>query len=103
MTDNESTLHVGILQDNSYVQITPKSIIHIKGDPNNRKRAKWDSEKGKILKACSNQRQVVISIQGGQIVYFELDDMSDTLVEIESRFFDSEIACIDIAEVPEGR
>lgn len=36
-------------------------------------------------------------------MYFELDDMSDTLVEIESRFFDSEIACIDIAEVPEGR
>ncbi|CDW71789.1 splicing factor 3b subunit 3 [Stylonychia lemnae] len=103
LTDEESTLHVGILQDNSYVQITPKSIIHIKGDPSNRKRAKWDSEKGKIIKACSNQRQVVISIQGGQIVYFELDDMSDTLVEIESRFFDSEIACIDIAEVPEGR
>lgn len=29
--------------------------------------------------------------------------MSGTLNEIESRFFDSEIACIDIADVPEGR
>lgn len=32
LTDNERTLHVGILEDNSYVQVTPKSIIHIKGD-----------------------------------------------------------------------
>jgi len=36
-------------------------------------------------------------------VYFELDDMSGMLNEIESRFFDSEVACIDIADVPEGR
>jgi hypothetical protein len=43
MVDNERTLHVGILEDNSYVQVTPRSIIHIKGDPTNRKRAKWDS------------------------------------------------------------
>jgi hypothetical protein len=29
--------------------------------------------------------------------------MTGMLNEVESRFFDSEIACIDIAEVPEGR
>jgi splicing factor 3B subunit 3 len=56
LADNERTLHVGILEDNSYVQVTPKSIIHIKGDATNRKRAKWESGKGKILKACSNTR-----------------------------------------------
>jgi hypothetical protein len=65
LADNERTLHVGILEDNSYVQITPKSIIHIKGDQANRKRAKWEASHGKIAKACSNARQVAIAIEGG--------------------------------------
>jgi splicing factor 3B subunit 3 len=104
LADGERTLHVGIMEDNSYVQVTPKSIIHIKGDASNRKRAKWDSGQGKILKCCSNSRQVAISIEGGQIVYFELDEMSGLLNEVESRLVtDSEIACLDIGDVPEGR
>lgn len=36
-------------------------------------------------------------------MYFELDEMSGSLNEVESRFYDSEISCIDIAPVPEGR
>ncbi len=56
LVDNERTLHVGIFEDNSYVQVTPKSIIHIKGDVSSRKKAKWDSGQGKILRACSNSR-----------------------------------------------
>ena len=56
LVDNERTLHVGILEDNSYVQVTPKSVIHIKGDVGNRKRAKWETSHGKIIKACSNSR-----------------------------------------------
>jgi|LauGreDrversion4_2_1035121.scaffolds.fasta_scaffold33373_3 splicing factor 3B subunit 3 len=56
LADNERTLHVGVLEDNSYVQVTPKSIIHIKGDAGNRKRAKWETSHGKIIKACSNSK-----------------------------------------------
>jgi splicing factor 3B subunit 3 len=103
LADNERTLHVGILEDNSYVQVTPKSIIHIKGEPGNRKRAKWEASHGKIIKACSNSRQVAIAIDGGQVVYFELDEMSGMLNEHESRYYDQEAVCLDIAEVPEGR
>lgn len=29
--------------------------------------------------------------------------MASVLNEVESRFFDSEVACIDVGEVPEGR
>jgi splicing factor 3B subunit 3 len=29
--------------------------------------------------------------------------MSGTLNEVESRFYDSEVSCLDIGEVPEGR
>ena len=105
LVDNERTLHVGVLEDNSYIQVTPKSIIHVKGGEQggNRKKAKWDSGQGKILKACSNARQVAISIEGGQIVYFELDEITGMLNEQESIFYESEVACIDIGEVPEGR
>lgn len=36
-------------------------------------------------------------------MYFELDELNGSLNECESRFFDSEITCLDIGEVPEGR
>lgn len=53
--------------------------------------------------ACSNTRQVVIYIEGGQIVYFELDVNTGLLNEIQTEFFHVDIKCIDIGEVPEGR
>ena len=53
---NERTLHVGLLEDNSFVQVTAGSIIHIRGDVDNRKKTKWDSGKGKIMNACSNTK-----------------------------------------------
>ena len=56
LADNEQTLHVGILEDHSSIQVTQRSIIHITGEQGNRKKAKWDSGTGKILKACSNSR-----------------------------------------------
>jgi len=99
---NERTLLAAIMEDNSMIQVTEEGIIHIRsGDA--KKRTKWESGKGKILKACSNMRQVAISIEGGQIVYFELDELNGNLNEHESRFYDSEVACLDLGEVPEGR
>lgn len=56
LVDNERTLHASLLEDNSFIQVTPKSIIHIKGDPSNRRKAKWESGQGKILRVCSNSR-----------------------------------------------
>ena len=53
--------------------------------------------------ACSNSRQVVIYIDGGQLVYFELKDTDGLLQEVQTRFFSDEIKCIDLSEVPEGR
>ena len=53
--------------------------------------------------ACSNSRQVLLYIEGGQIVYFELDQNSGLLNEIQTEFFHVEVKCIDIGEVPEGR
>ena len=45
----------------------------------------------------------MIYIEGGQIVYFEIDNNTGMLNEIQTEFFHVEIRCIDIGEVPEGR
>jgi hypothetical protein len=36
-------------------------------------------------------------------VYFELNDATGLLQEVQTKFFDAEIRCLDIGDVPEGR
>ena len=63
----------------------------------------FDSEKPSTISlAASNSRQLVISMQGGIVVYFELD-ASGKLREVEKREMEQEVMCMDIAAVPEGR
>ena len=100
---NESTLHCGLLVGDIFIQVTQRSLIQIKGRGEGRRRTKWESDKGRILQATSNTRQVVIYIEGGQIVYFELDSNTGLLNEIQTEFFQVGIRCLDICEVPEGR
>jgi splicing factor 3B subunit 3 len=100
---NEPTLHAGLLEGDIFIQVTQRSLIQIQGKGENRKRTKWESDKGRILMACSNTRQVVIFIEGGQIVYFELDSLTGLLNESQTQFFEVEVRCIDVGDVPEGR
>ncbi len=53
---NESTLHCGVLHGDIFIQVTSRSLIQIKGRGENRRRTKWESDKGRILMACSNSR-----------------------------------------------
>lgn len=99
----ECTIHCGLLEGDIFIQVTPRSLIQIQGKGEGRKRTKWESDKGRILLACSNTRQVVIFIEGGQIVYFELDSNSGMLNETQTAFFQVDVKCLDIGEVPEGR
>jgi len=100
---NEPTLHAGLLEGDIFIQVTQRSLIQIQGKGENRKRTKWESDKGRILMACSNTRQVVIFIEGVQIVYFELDSLTGLLNESQTQFFEVEVRCIDVGDVPEGR
>lgn len=69
----EPTIHAGVMEDGSYIQITESSIIHVRshlGVPN----TKWQSDPGrKIVSACSNSRQVMIQVEKDQLIYFEVD------------------------------
>ena len=46
--------------------------------------------------------QVVIALSGGEIIYFEMD-LSGQLLETEKKDMTSEVSCLDIAPIPEGR
>ena len=96
----QSSLLVGMLEDGSWIQVTATGIIHIKPD---RRRNRWEtSNRGRIVHAAANERQAVIALEGGELTYFELD-AGGRLIEVETRLNDSEVLCLDIGPIPEGR
>lgn len=56
------TLHISLLYDGSYVQVTDQAVYHIRGHLGKEfKSSAWQSDPGrKITNACSNSRQVII-------------------------------------------
>ncbi|XP_006293329.2 spliceosome-associated protein 130 A [Capsella rubella] len=50
----------------------------------------------KIKRAC------LIALSGGELIYFEAD-MSGQLMEVDKHEMSGDVACLDIAPVPEGR
>ena len=94
----KGTLHVGLLEDDAIIQVMPTGIRHIRKD---KRVNQWNTD-GRIVKATSNPRQVVIALAGGEIIYFELDTIGQ-LTEMEKLSLESEIVCMDIGIIPEGR
>ncbi len=81
------SLHVGLLEDNSFIQVYPKGIIQIKAD---KKKNKYESD-SKILCACSNSRQIVLALQDKEVWYFELDSTSGKLAIVEKKVLDNDV------------
>ena len=46
--------------------------------------------------------QVIISLSGGEIIYFQLS-AAGQLLETEKRDMSGDLACLDVGPVPEGR
>ena len=73
------TLEVQLLADNAMLQVHPNGVRHIRQDGRS---AEWKTPgKKTIEKASANARQLVISLAGGEIIYFELD-MAGNLMEM---------------------
>ncbi|KAF0289338.1 Splicing factor 3B subunit 3 [Amphibalanus amphitrite] len=65
------TLSCSQLGDDALVQIYPDGIRHIRTD---KRVNEWKAPgKKTIVKCAVNQRQVVIALTGGEVVYFEMD------------------------------
>eukprot|EP00232_Nephroselmis_pyriformis_P023620 CAMPEP_0182873278 /NCGR_PEP_ID=MMETSP0034_2-20130328/12223_1 /TAXON_ID=156128 /ORGANISM="Nephroselmis pyriformis, Strain CCMP717" /LENGTH=801 /DNA_ID=CAMNT_0025005915 /DNA_START=153 /DNA_END=2554 /DNA_ORIENTATION=- len=95
------SLHVALLADNSMLQVHPSGLRHIRAD---RRINEWKTPGRKqVQQVACNSAQVVIALSGGEIIYFELDQMTGQLMEIEKKDMAGDVACLDIAPVPEGR
>lgn len=98
--DTTPSLAISLLGDDSLMQVHPSGIRHIRADG---RINEWKTPgKKTIVKVGFNRMQVVIALSGGELIYFEMD-MSGQLMEIEKRDMFGDVACLDIAPVPEGR
>ena len=62
------------------VQVYPEGIRHIRAD---KRVNEWRSPGKRAIKKCAlSERQVVIALSGGEIVYFEMDPVSVTLTQV---------------------
>jgi len=94
-----ATLQVGLV-GNDLVQVHPAGLRHIRQD---KRINEWQTPgKKAIVKAAINEKQVVLALSGGELVYFELD-MAGQLTEVDKRDMGQDVACLDIGPVPEGR
>eukprot|EP00047_Mylnosiga_fluctuans_P012671 m.27271 g.27271 ORF g.27271 m.27271 type:complete len:1191 (+) comp4410_c0_seq1:3-3575(+) len=95
------TITVGRIGDDALVQVYPEGIRHIRSD---RRVNEWKAPgKRTITHAAINERQVAISLSGGEIVYFELDRMGQLNEYQERMEMNAEIMCLGIGTVPEGQ
>ncbi|KAL5711133.1 hypothetical protein ACHQM5_021624 [Ranunculus cassubicifolius] len=98
--DTTPSLFVSLLGDDSLMQVHPNGIRHIREDG---RINEWKAPgKRTIVKVAANRAQVVIALSGGELVYFEMD-MTGQLMEVEKHEMSGDVACLDIAPVPEGR
>ncbi|CAN4090131.1 unnamed protein product [Withania somnifera] len=98
--DTTPSLAVSLIGDDSLMQIHPSGIRHIREDG---RINEWRTPgKRTIVKVGSNRLQVVIALSGGELIYFEVD-MTGQLMEVEKHEMSGDVACLDIAPVPEGR
>lgn len=74
------TLSCSSLGDDALVQVYPDGIRHIRAD---KRVNEWKAPgKKTIIKCAVNQRQVVIALSGGELVYFEMDPVSSLFLFI---------------------
>ncbi|KAG2730116.1 hypothetical protein I3843_01G272800 [Carya illinoinensis] len=98
--DTTPSLAVSLIGDDSLMQVHPNGIRHIREDG---RINEWRTPgKRTIAKVGSNRLQVVIALSGGEIVYFEVD-ATGQLIEVDKHEMSGDVACLDIAPVPEGR
>ncbi|DBA00600.1 TPA: hypothetical protein N0F65_007729 [Lagenidium giganteum] len=97
---DHGSLLVTLLEDDSMLQVHQNGIRHVrKFQPV----TEWKAPGKKVIERCAaNSRQVVISLAGGEVVYFELG-ASGELAERGKLDLGFEVCSLDVGEVPEGR
>jgi splicing factor 3B subunit 3 len=98
--DKTQTLLIESIADDSFVQIHPNGIRHIKAD---KRVQEWKPPSGRqITQATANERQVVVALSGGHLVYFELGP-NGVLMETEKQDLGREVSCLAIPPLQKSR
>lgn len=94
------TLSCAQIGDDALVQVYPEGIRHIRAD---KRVNEWRTPgKKAIVKCAVNQRQVVIALTGGELVYFEMDPTGQLNEYTDRREMSADIICMSLASVPTG-
>lgn len=98
---NAPTLAVQQLGEDALIQVHPHGIRYIKAD---KRVNEWRTPGGQVIvQTATNNRQVVIALSGGELVYFELDNVGQLNEHQERKQMASNVTCLAVGEVPEGR
>ncbi|KAG8042161.1 hypothetical protein G9C98_000152 [Cotesia typhae] len=94
------TLSCSALGEDALVQVYPDGIRHIRAD---KRVNEWKAPgKKTIVKCAVNQRQVVIALTGGELVYFEMDPTGQLNEYTERKKMPSEVMCMALGNVAAG-
>ncbi|XP_041377174.1 splicing factor 3B subunit 3-like [Gigantopelta aegis] len=94
------TISCSQLGDDALVQIYPDGIRHIRAD---KRVNEWKTPgKKNIVKCAVNQRQVVIALTGGELVYFEMDPTGQLNEYTERKEMSGDVVCMALGRVPTG-
>ncbi|GAB4816845.1 hypothetical protein N2152v2_003891 [Parachlorella kessleri] len=115
---NVPTSRVQLLADDSMLQMRPVPIVFVEGlcgdsfgcsptacatsGQTGASTSGGPPQRRTIVRATSNERQAVIALSGGELIYFELN-VQGMLIEAEKREMGGDVASLDVAPVPEGR
>ena len=81
-------------------QAYPNGLRHIRADG---RVNEWKTPRGRpITVASANRRQVAVALQGGEIMYFELDAQG-SLAELDKKELGNEVSCLEVGSIPDGR
>ena len=74
------TLSAALMEDDAIVQVHTNGVLHISATG---QKSRWQPPGGKtIVKATVNSRQCAVALTGGEIVYFELNEVVRALVTV---------------------
>ena len=96
-----ATLAVQQVGEDALLQVHSKGIRHIRADKHVNE---WPAPQHRsIVTASTNERQVVVALSSGEIVYFEMDADGNLNEYDERREMTGTVTCLSLGEVPEGR
>lgn len=89
------SLHVSIVKDNSFLQVLPNGILHIKTE----KKTTFLKSSSTICCASATNNQLVVGLENKELLYFEFDN---TLTKPDIKVIGKKISLTEFCPIDEG-